>query len=481
MTISHETGSRLARARDAWWAAAVIVLAATVTIVPSVAAVAGLLIAAQRWPVAALESCAFLVLAARPSLDAFSERRLGLGPLTTNPSVILGIGLVVVASGIELWRARTGRQMWPDRWMRRAHVCLFTAYGVAFIAGSWWYGPSGAVQGGREVIRVTSVVLAFLVVFWWVSENPARVVRGWTYLVVGSLPPLVIATWQLFTDQGFHDVPGINRLQGTLSHPNSLGQYLVPFVLVGVSSSLDARWSKRFLYILGAGVATAFIILTYSRTVLLALASGFVILPFLYTSRLSVRTGIRAVAVIGVICVGTWFLTKDAIRERFSGLSLGRGAWEAVQTGTSENSYEWRLLNWAVLIEMGRAHALTGHGAGMTTVLNPMVNSVNGVPFNAHNDFVRFFFEGGVVGLVAYSSYVVRRARMGGTRQATALGVAASVLALILLSAGNTEISLQTADLYELYGMMALALFAGGSASALRQEVHMTATYQLPS
>ena len=112
---------------------------------------------------------------------------------------------------------------------------------------------------------------------------------------------------------------------------------------------------------------------------------------------------------------------------------------------------------------MGLQHPVTGHGAGMTTVLNPLT-AENGVAFNAHDDFVRFFFEGGIVGLLMFGMYtvllcwwIVQRTRVVPPWFAgPAAGVAAAWVTLAVLTAGTTELSLQTADLYQLYGMLAL-------------------------
>ncbi len=152
------------------------------------------------------------------------------------------------------------------------------------------------------------------------------------------------------------------------------------------------------------------------------------------------------------------------MRERFANLSFGRAAWDAAVTGQSENSFTWRLINWGVLTQMGMQHPLLGHGAGMTTVLNPLVSPVNDLPFNAHDDFVRFFFETGVLGLACYGIYGVLLCRwaIGLTRRgpktaaAKGYGVAAALLSLMFLSLGTTELSLNTAILYELYGMLAV-------------------------
>jgi O-antigen ligase len=101
----------------------------------------------------------------------------------------------------------------------------------------------------------------------------------------------------------------------------------------------------------------------------------------------------------------------------------------------------------------------------MTTVLNPLVNvDYGGKPFNAHNDFVRFFFESGALGLVCYvvfgvllCRWALRRARAASLAAAPgAFAVAASLISLMFLTFGTPELSLQTAILFELYGMLAL-------------------------
>ena len=118
-----------------------------------------------------------------------------------------------------------------------------------------------------------------------------------------------------------------------------------------------------------------------------------------------------------------------------------------------------------MLIGLGLEHPVTGrYGAGMTTVLNPIVSSENGVPFNAHNDFVRFFFEAGVLGLGCYLIYglligrwVVRRAREAPPeRTSSAFAVAASWIALFFLTGGTPELTADCGILFELYGMIAL-------------------------
>jgi len=121
------------------------------------------------------------------------------------------------------------------------------------------------------------------------------------------------------------------------------------------------------------------------------------------------------------------------------------------------------------LITLGADHPITGEGLGMTPVLNPQIDPATELPYTAHNDFVRVFFEGGILGLVGYVLYgalllrwALKRARRASVRQApTAFAVVAALLALIFLTAGAQEWGTLTAVQFELYGMLALITAAG--------------------
>jgi O-antigen ligase len=188
------------------------------------------------------------------------------------------------------------------------------------------------------------------------------------------------------------------------------------------------------------------------------------VLPLLQSQRFGWNGLVRGLAVVALIGAVTWWLAGDVIRERFATIAVNRAVVDAARMGQSENSFTWRLINWGGLIALGLEHPVTGHGAGMTMVLNPLINLATGVPFNAHDDFVRFFFEGGASGVVCYliygvlfASWLLARARTAPPeRAASAYAVAAAWIALFFLTAGTPELSLQTALQYELYGMAGL-------------------------
>lgn len=462
----NDAGSRRIP-RLATWALAVAalgVLAAWNNGVATLAFAIALSCAIWRWPDVLLSAALVVLLVGRPALDMYSERRLGLGPFAISPAVVFGAGVLWVALVVGVRRARDGKRFWPDPALLRLHGWLLATYVIGLVAGLRWYGMTGAATGVREAARLFSVIGVFLLVLWWVEGRPDRGRRGWVYLTIGAVTPIVVAIWQWITVSGNLELEGINRLQGTFGHPHTFGPYLVPFILLAVAQATQPGLTRRLTLLTVAGGLTVLLGLTYSRTAELVLLTGLVLYLLLQAGQLDPRAVVRsAVAVLLFAALG-WAVVGNAVRERFSGIRIGSEAIEAARTGQTENSFEWRLLNWGGLIVVGTEHPYTGHGMGMTAVLNPQRDPATDLPYTAHDDFVRVFFETGAVGLVCYivygillSMWALRAARAVPAAEGSgALGVVAAFIALFFLTAGTPEFGTQTAVQYEVYTMLGL-------------------------
>lgn len=458
------------------WTVAVMIGAAAAAVEPRVVVLAAAILIAVvtwRWPERVMAISVAGILVVRPVLDTFSERRLGLSVWAVNPAVAFGGAVLLVGVVVGGQRLLAGRRLWPDRESWRAHWWLALAYVIGLTSGARYYGALGLSDGLRDVLRMASVVAGFLVMTWWTGSRPERVRASWFWLCLGAIVPVSVALWQLATGQGSTPELGVNRLAGTFSHPNTFGTYLVPFVLILSATLTTGRGVLRAGRLVVAAALTVLIALTYSRTALLVLLAGLLLLPLLHAPQLGWATARKLLLAVLVVGAMGWALVGRVAMQRFSGLSVGRAAVEQAQLGESENSFEWRLINWGVLIGLGLRHPLVGHGIGMTTEINPLVSTENGLPINAHNDFVRFFVESGAVGVLAYTLYggllclcAFRRARRAGpTAAPTAYAITAAWIAIVFLSLGTTEVSLSTAVLYELYAMLTLiGVAAGGSA-----------------
>jgi O-antigen ligase len=461
------------RALKHWWAIAAALSGVTVAVAPSTGVALGaVLLSALIWKnfSSAQEIAAVSVLALRPALDIFSDRSVEAGGFAVSPGVLFGM-VTLLVSVIGLTRRLLSRkQVWPDRGMGWCHFLLAAAYACGLGAGIMRAGMFGLLIGVRETTRAASVVGGFLVVFWWLSEDQTRRPVAWKLLIAGLVIPIIVAIWQLATGGGFEDPGGFRRINGTLAHPNTLGVFLVPFVLLTLSGIESVGWRHVVLRMLSASLLTAIIALTFSRTALLVLLTALLMLAVLHGIRSRRLLVGRATFVVAAFALLGWLFLGPLIRQRFAGLNIDSGLLrtpEAIQA--SEDSFQWRLLNWAVLIAVGREQPLFGHGVGMTRELNPLVSPDKLVPFDAHNDFVRFFFEAGLVGLVCYVAYTIllcwwtfwlsRRASISEVPKAVA--ICSSVTAIYVVTGGLTEVSLNTPLQLELYALLALmACFA---------------------
>jgi O-antigen ligase len=418
----------------------------------------------RRWPKLACSILVFVVLAVRPSLDTFSERRVSLGLFTLSPSVVLGLVVLATAATLAIQRAKEGHRLWPVSGLLAPFLWLISAYLIGMGSGVLLHGSVGLAVGARELVRIASIISAFLLVLWWAEGNPTAYFRGWTYLLVGLLVPVGVGVYQYATGSGFLEPPGFYRINGTFSHPNSFAAYLVPFILVAVAGLPHSRgWERLGRIGLVAGLS-ALVAFTYSRTAVLVLAAGLVTLLILQTLRIGWQGLLKGVLVVALVFLVGWLLAGNLIRSRFADITIGSIAWDEALLGASENSFTWRLITWRVLLLLGLEHPITGHGLGMTSVLDPVVDYRTGIPFHAHNDFVQFFFEGGTLSLLCYVIYGVLLCRWALRRSRAApdwrapdgFGVTAALVALMFLSLGAADLNLSTASLHGLYGMVAL-------------------------
>ena len=153
---------------------------------------------------------------------------------------------------------------------------------------------------------------------WWASRSPDRYRRGWAYIIAGMAVPVGVSLWQLVTGHGYLETEGLNRLEGTFSHPNSLGPYLVPFIVLLVGGlGRGANATGRLLRAAAAGGLAVLVALTYSRTAILVTGTALFALPVLQARRFGLRGLVRGLALTSVIAGLIWILAGNLIRERF--------------------------------------------------------------------------------------------------------------------------------------------------------------------
>ena len=416
----------------------------------------------------------------RPALDMFGDVSVPLG----NPASLFGVVILLWTLIVLLGRLYRGLRVVPSRVFALTQFLLIALHLWLFVAGLLISRTGLLGVEIREFVRFASSLAAGALAVWWVSDHRQR---GWgpgiAVLVIGSAVPLLSGVIQALTGTGNHEDGNLNRVFGSFTHPLSFGSYLLPLVILGVAAVIHGRGTLRMAAFAHTCLSAGLLLLTYNRTTMLLLLLGLATYALLEAAEVRIRDIARAAGAIGVLCLVGWQAFGDQILERFMGVSISAAAvQEALATG-SQNSFQWRIVNWAVLIQLGLSHPVAGHGLGMTTVLNPMIQASSGVPFNAHNDYVRYFFEGGLVGLTLYVGFIAVlgvwfwrvRQRCAPADRTVAIAISAALASLFVFSAGTTEMSLQTGVLYPTQLLM--AILVGAEIRGSDQREHAAAVH----
>ncbi len=209
--------------------------------------------------------------------------------------------------------------------------------------------------------------------------------------VVGSLifPSLMVGT--------------NGRAAGTFVHANAAGSFLA--IAVTVVSWLAL--SRGSAYVIPLLVAVSALVLTESLNALISALSGIFMLLILLPATILART-----FYLFSCAVASWLIVSfTALGSRIhEALSSDFSA--AIESGVSQNSFEWRILNWVELIHAWSSSPVFGWGIGSTASL---IQPLGGPP---HSMYVQVLVETGIIGVAAglalgisLGSYSIRKQR----------------------------------------------------------------------
>lgn len=364
--------------------AAAVAASSDLFMTATVAAVIGLIlvfaIALTRF-----ELLTFLMIAARTAIDithsSDSEQGVSLSAIVT--------GAYTLTALVWLLARRIRRPL-------RLSKVAIAAIAVAVAASL-----SGALSTDREQALLGASRWVFLAVFLVVLENlivdEKRVHRLLIAICVSTVVPLGLGTWQLLAGGG-RVIDGIMRIEGSFAHPNSYGFYLA---VVGIGLIALIGHIPRLFRVVGLALLPVILInlvATFSRTSYVAFVVGVFAVAFLARRWALLAFTVAAVSAMPLI---------PGVSERFA--DLGEGT---TLRGTPGDSLSWRIDYWEDVINAGEGWRVTGLGLGV-------VSDTTEQGREPHNDLLRAYVELGVIGLVAFLSFLlalgwhIRRALSG--------------------------------------------------------------------
>ncbi len=368
-------------------------LLVTLAFLPLVIALAFVL---DRWDVIAL------IVAARSLSD------VGAGSMSTSllPSGVLALALGACAIALPVVLAGRSREH-TARWMVPAvfFAALFHLPAVAT------FGLDSTLIG--DVVRLLSIAAVFAIAAAQ-TPTPAEIQR---FFVI-SCGPAVLVSLVGIALQAPWAIGWTGRAAGTFSHPNAAGAFFAIAMIIGAGLWLVHRSRLTALIVVGAAAA---LFATQSLGSVLGLAAAVAAI-LLWNTQMTRAT--RVIALGLTIGIGLAALTRTTVFARlaeFENFSLS----DSLSSGVSEDSFSWRILNWARLLDIWSESPIWGHGLGSTSYIQPLGTLPHSMP-------VEILVEAGLIGLGLSILLFVRATRIA--IRLSSLGEALGPVSLGLLA-----------------------------------------------
>lgn len=348
------------------------------------------------------------LLMARSAAELFAE--VTLGPLHFNVPSVVGVLMIGLAALYFLVRKRPAWNPLSTGWAVWL-VLLLPSVAVSFVS----LGRPGLLAV-REWVRLLSIAAVFYLAYALSRENPRR--DGIRLLFLGLIFPLGAAFLQLIFHSGMV-LYGQQRVMGTMTHPNSLAQFLILFLGLTYNRarpSFRIPWIALLVAELAVLLATlnigAFLMAAVlvgwifirenrrGRALLLGLGVLFGLL-FLANRNAQVKMKMFESLAPAKIAKSIQPFPDSSLRAREQNASVKAPVFQQ----RYRNSVSFRFGNWAQLVRLWEEKPWLGHGLQTTGLLNPYKDE-NGNGYSPHNDFIRYLFESGVFGLLAYCGFL---------------------------------------------------------------------------
>jgi len=284
-------------------------------------------------------------------------------------------------------------------------ACWVALQGVWVLlpAFGWGLGPSQVPTGIREWMRMFSWLMIYLLVMQLKEKiHPEKAVSALFFsLVLPSIAALMQLVLPISLLPAFlvRDSDGLyeagSRLVSTLAHPSAFATFLLLFIALTLwkveQSPQDEKW--RWLILL---FALAFFMVSTKAFTIMFMFCVFIIAVI--APKLNILKLLGAIFLIAIV-IG-FFASTEFGQERFSSLAdtplfnsnldISRTILLSFGDG---NSLNWRIAQWSFLIQAWQESPILGYGLGSS----PNLTYFTG--YYAHNDYVRFLSEEGIVGL----------------------------------------------------------------------------------
>ena len=311
----------------------------------------------------------FLIL--RSSLDLLAKQKI-FGEM--NIAAISTVALILLTLSI-LMKKDVIAQIRQNRFLMQANK-LFALFLLVSLFS--FMNTQSFLLSSADYLRMVSVIVLFNYAFLFFSGKD-NFKKLFLLIILSAMLPLLVGGYQYLFHAGIQETPGLNRIYGTFLHPNVFAQYLVIIFLAALYfiSAYKHRLSGKTALLCFLALVAFELYHTYSRGSWIALSLCFI----LFSLSFKMSKKIVLYFLLGIVLI---FLFA-AIQDRF---------WDVFHAQPYKtSSCQWRGAAWNSTIAEIKKHPIIGSGLGMYE---------QNFTFAAHNDYLRFTYETGILGLVFY-------------------------------------------------------------------------------
>jgi O-antigen ligase len=333
---------------------------------------------------------------------------------------------------------------------------VWGAVGLFLLKGADWG------QGFEVLVAQGWPLLFFVVVLHHFRDPAAAAGVMWTTVLTG----LVVAVVGIAQSGGWQLLPLPARYSNlpisTLGNPNFAAHYLEIIIPLAAAMWIIRRRSwERLLLALIIVLASFHLLLTQSRAGWLGVGAGLVVWGGLYWRRqnfvrylpLVFLLFLLASPALGAVARGVHMGGGLTLYDRVS--QLGEGTWVRLASGfdTDNFSVAQRLIIWSDSVDLIRQQPLLGVGVGHYETALPLYRTPErhqdwyelmgqrrNIAYHAHNEYLEYWAEGGLLALVAMGAlfWLLLRTGIRGARsdqkdlRAVSLGCTAGIVATLV-------------------------------------------------
>lgn len=269
-------------------------------------------------------------------------------------------------------------------------IWLFSLLFFVFYSVSM-YG-SGGMLAVKEWIRLFSLFTIYITVFRFTTSTHYKIPMQ--LFILSTIIPVIAALFQVIFQTGYIGM-GLNRIRGTIAHPNGFAVYLNLFIGIFY---WRYKVSNRNRYLLIIILFIWLLMLTVSFSGYI----NFLVMSFIIILNEPAKRKVPLLSMIFIIGVFVFFTESFQLRlEAISNIKFT----SVINDSEVVDSFSWRILNWYGLLKLWLEKQWLGYGLHSTIFINPL--KVGEVGFDPHNDFIGMLVETGLIGFSLYLYFII--------------------------------------------------------------------------